>query len=160
MKPALFAGAAALFLASSATAQPSTASDREAVAARKTAGASLFTMSRNADRTWQLLHEARARRDARAAACLDAALSRVDMALRTARDDAKGADAAWRAGDLAHARVAMNRVESSLAGSVEAERAGEACVARGRRAPQGSEGTTLEVYVPPGLPIDVTELPR
>ncbi len=160
MKPALLAGVAALFLASSAAAQPSASSEREATGARKLAGTSLFTMSRNAERTWQLLHAARARRDAPAAACLDAALSRTDVALRTARDDAKGADAAWRAGDVVHARVAMNRIESSLAASIDAEHAAEVCTARGPDAPQATEQTTVDVHVPAGLPPGVTDFPR
>jgi hypothetical protein len=160
MKPALLAGAAALFLASSAAAQPSTSSDREASAARKLAGTSLVTMSRNSERTWQLLHAARARHDAPAATCLDAALSRTDVALRTARDEAKGADAAWRAADVVHARVAMNRIESSLAASIDAAHVADACVAHGADAPQTTERTTIDVHVPAGLPPGVTDFPR
>jgi hypothetical protein len=160
MKPALVAGAAALFLASSAAAQPSSSTEREASAARKVAGASLFAMSRNADRTWKLLHEVRARRDARAAICVDPALSRTDVALRTARDDAKAADAAWRTGDVAHARVAMNRIESNLAASTEAEHAAEACAARGAESSQTLERTTVDVQVPLGLPPGTTDYPR
>jgi hypothetical protein len=160
MNPSLVAGAAALFLASSAAAQPNASSDREASLARKLAGASLVTMSRNADRAWKLLHEARTRRDAPAAVCVDAALSRTDMALRTARADSKEADAAWRVGDAIHARIAMNRVESSLAASNDAEHAAESCVARESASPLATEHTIVVVHVPPGLPSGVTDYPK
>jgi hypothetical protein len=85
----------------------------EAAQARLHAQAAIATMTERASLLMRMLREARAeRRPARDVACVDAALTRADVAVRHAREDAERASDAFDRGALADARAALAAIDA------------------------------------------------
>lgn len=103
-------------------------------------------MDATSEQVRQLLRKARAQKSTRGVACLDEALTRVDVALRTGREEARLTREALRAGDARMADVHFARVMRLHEMSRSAASIGRACAA-GPEALPVVEGTTVRVVV-------------
>jgi len=132
----------------------------EAARARAEASSIVVALDAATEHVRVLLRRARPKGRHEEIACLDAALSRVDVAARYGRDHAKRALAAYMVGDVASARAEMMRLGWRRDASREASRAADAC-APADAAPLGERPgtTTVRVFVDPSLPRDVTDYP-
>ncbi len=117
--------------------------DARAIAAH--VDALVVAMDASSEHVRRLLRKARVQKWPRGVACLDEALSRVDVALRVAREEARGAREAAHGGDVDRARAHLSRVtrlrEMARAGAA----GGEMCAAGPEF--QAFEGTTVRVIV-------------
>lgn len=102
-----------------------------------------------------MLRDARRRGASRQIACLDEALSRVDVAHRAARAQVDEVNAAYSRRDLVHARFARVRiVELALAQKVAA-RDGATCLPQPKEREQQAkvaEGTVVRLTIDPKIP--------
>ena len=130
---------------------------RETAAAKGEVDAAVSVLARDAERVRALVARARAAHHASELACLDPALSRVDVALRYGRDHAKQATAAWSRGDVRAAREEMQGLSWRVAASRDAMKLADACAPFDVfvRAP----GTVVRVWIDPTLPTDVADYP-
>ncbi len=137
-------------LAAVAAAAPARA---ESDVGAQTAGL-LAAMEGNASRVATMLRQARASRPVPAAQvkCIDDALSRVDAAVRGAKDDAAQLKSAARAGDALAVKRALLGLQSKREAAREATLGADACRAGTKAAT--SEGTVVRVVVDPKLPSD------
>ena len=117
------------------------------------AGSALAAMSGNANRVRGLLRKARVGNSASEIRCVDAALSRVDAAVRSGRDEVRTMELALARGDGATA----SRSFTALLGYREATRlsamAGDACFASSVDVVP-AEGTVVSFVVDPSIPSD------
>lgn len=121
--------------------------DVEAARAKRTMRARHASMESNAKEVRQLLRVSRRRGSRAQIACVDESLSRVDVALRNAREAERGAQAAWDKGDRATARTLTRRVEELAHASMLARGTARGC------APHvvvATEGTKVTVTVDGG----------
>lgn len=116
------------------------------------ASSALAAMSGNAQRVRGLLRKARVGNLASEVRCVDAALSRVDAATRSGRDEGRAMDLALARGD----GPAAARALVALLGFREATRvsasAADACFAAVEVA--ATEGTVVSFVVDPAMPTD------
>jgi hypothetical protein len=104
-----------------------------------------------------MLRDARRRGTSRQVACLDEALSRVDVAHRAAREKVDEVNAAYQRSDAPNARLARVRiVELALVQKVAA-RDGTACIPQPKEREQQAkiaEGTVVRLTIDPKIPRD------
>ena len=133
------------------------ATERETAAAKVEVDAAVSLLARDAERVRALVSRARGGHRAAEVACLDPALSRVDVALRYGRDHAKHATAAWSRGDVRAAREEMQGLSWRVSASRDAMKMADAC------APSDvvvrASGTVVRVWIDPTLPTDVADYP-
>jgi uncharacterized membrane protein YhiD involved in acid resistance len=130
----------------------------EALAAKVECDAALSLLSMNADRVRAAFKRARAARHTSDVACLDPALSRVDVALRYGREHAQHAAAARLGGEHAAAKDEMQRLSWRVAASRDAMKMAHAC-GMGGDVVARETGTTVRMWIDPTLPTDVAEYP-
>jgi hypothetical protein len=122
------------------------------------AGSALAAMSGNAQRVRGLLHKARARNVTSEVRCVDAALSRVDAAVRSGRDESHAMELALARGDGPGAARSL----VALLGYREATRvsalAADACFGGVDVVP--AEGTVVSFVVDPSMPPDRAVFPQ
>jgi hypothetical protein len=123
--------------------------DDEAFHAAGEARALVATMQTNARTAWQALELARARRRQPEVRCSDEALSRADVALRRAREDAAEMGADFASHERLAARAALQRMRWRAVDSHEAVVTAAECVPR---AGVVDGRTSVTVLVAPGLP--------
>ncbi len=119
----------------------------EARAAATQADALVVAMDASSEHVRRLLRRARTQKLTRAVGCLDEALSRVDVALRVAREEARGARDAAREGDAVLARAHLARVARLREMARAGASGGEMCAAGPELQP--FEGTSVRVIVDP-----------
>jgi hypothetical protein len=121
------------------------------------ASSALAAMSGNAQRVRGLLHKARVGNRTAEVRCVDAALSRVDAAVRSGKDESRTMDLALARGDGASA----TRSFTALLGFREATRvsalAADACFSTVDVVP--AEGTVVSFVVDPSMPPDRAVFP-
>ena len=121
------------------------------------ASSALAAMSGNAQRVRGLLHKARVANVTSEVRCVDGALSRVDAAVRSGRDESRAMDLALARGDAA----AAGRSFVALLGYREATRvsalAADACFGGVDVVPV--EGTVVSFVVDPSMPPDRAVFP-
>ena len=119
---------------------------------RGRASSALAAMNGNAQRVRTLLHKARVGNLPAEARCLDGALSRVDAAVRSGRDESRALDLALMRGDSGSAARAL----LALLGFREATRTGasaaDACLSGVEVVPVDS--TVVTFVVDPSVPSD------
>ncbi len=108
----------------------------------------VMAMDATSDHVRQLLRRARAQRATRGVGCLDEALSRVDVALRVGREEARAAREAAHDGDDVEAQRHLARVARLRDMSRSAAAMGQICAAGPEFLPY-VEGTTVRVIVDP-----------
>ena len=106
-------------------------------------------MDASSEHLRHLLGKARTRKWTRGVGCLDEALSRVDVALRAGREEARGAREDARAGDGEGARLHLVRVVRLREMARAAASGGQMCAAGPEF--QAFEGTSVRVIVDPGI---------
>lgn len=113
----------------------------------------LAAMEGNAARVATMLRQARASKPAPSGQvkCIDDALSRVDAAVRSGKDDVAQLRSAVRSGDGSAARRAFVALSSKRQAARDATMAADACRAN---LPNAPEGTVVHVVVDPKLPPD------
>ncbi len=113
----------------------------------------LAAMEGNAARVATMLRQARALRPAPAAQvkCIDDALSRVDAAVRSGKDDVAQLRSAVRSGDAPAARRAMIALSSKRQAAREATVAADTCRTG---LPNTGDSTVVRVVVDKSLPSD------
>lgn len=120
---------------------------------RVRAGSAMAAMSGNAQRVRGLLHKARLANQAAEVRCVDAALSRVDAAVRSGRDENRTMELALTRADGATATRSL----AALLGYREATRAAalsaDACFASSVDVVP-VEGTVVSFVVDPAMPPD------
>ncbi len=147
--------AGAIFLAASLVAGmclPASTARADSDLAAQAAGM-LAAMEGNAARVATMLRQARAARPPPAAQvkCIDAALSRVDVAVRSGKDDVAQVRTAIRAGDASAAHRALVALGSKRQAARDATMEADACRAG---LPHATEGTVVRVVVDRSLPSD------
>ncbi len=124
----------------------------EALDLHTSASTALSAMNGNSARVRTMLRKARAERRVGQARCVDAALSRVDAALRSGRDEDRFLEAALVRGDVPSARRALAAMlgyrEATRVASLDAD----ACISVVDVVP--GDGTVVKVVVDPTLPPD------
>lgn len=120
----------------------------------------LAAMEGNASRVATMLRQARASRPVPAGQvkCIDDALSRVDAAVRGAKDDAAQLKSAVRAGDAATVRRTLASLTSKREAARAATMGADACRAGTR--PTTGETTVVRVIVDTKLPSDAAVFKR
>lgn len=130
----------------------------ESVDVHASASVAMSAMNGNSARVRTMLRKAREERRASATRCLDGALSRVDAALRSGRDEDRFLEAALAKNDLVGARRAL----ATLLGYREATRLAaldaDACTSIVDVVPR--DATVVKIVVDPTLPNDRTVFGR
>lgn len=155
---ALSLGAATLAVAIGISATAHADAPDEATRARGAVAASVGSLEQATARVRAMLRRARTRGRADEIACLDAALTRVDVAARYGRDHAQRALAAWREGDATVARQETLRLAWRVEASREASLVAEACAPADEHV-VARPGTTVRVWIDPALPRDAPSYP-
>jgi hypothetical protein len=122
---------------------------RDARAAAAQADALVVAMDASSEHVRHLLRKARAQKWAHGVGCLDEALSRVDVALRAAREEARAAREAAHEGDAVLARGHLTRVARLREMARAAASGGQMCAAGPEL--QAFEGTSVRVTVDPRI---------
>jgi hypothetical protein len=122
---------------------------QDARAAASQAEALVVAMDASSEHMRHLLRSARLQKWSRGIGCLDEALSRVDVALRAARDEARGARDAAREGEAELARAHLARVVRLREMARAAAAGGQMCAAGPELQP--FEGTSVRVIVDPRI---------
>jgi hypothetical protein len=122
--------------------------------ARTAAAGMLAAMEGNASRVATMLRQARASKPVPAGRvkCIDDALSRVDAAVRAAKDDEAQVRAAVRLGDTTATKRALLSLRSKRQAAREATMTADACGAGVTATPAGA--TVVRVHVDQKLPPD------
>jgi len=120
----------------------------ESRAAQAAAAGAIASMEATAARVRVMLRRARARGHRDEIACVDEGLSRADVAVRHAREEAKVAADAYARPDVAEARRAMTRVMLERDAARNAASVADACFA-GDASPGKTAGTQVSVLVVP-----------
>ena len=128
--------------------------DARSAAAASAAERLVVAMDASSEHVRRLLRAARQQRSARRIACFDEALSRVDVALRVGREEAKNARLAARDANAEEAEQHLVRVVRLREVARSAASGGEMCAAGPEF--QAYEGTTVRVIVDPKIAPDTT----
>ena len=128
---------------------PNDAVAAEARAAKNLAAQAIATLETTSAQVRALLRRARARGIRDEIACVDEGLSRADVAMRNAREDATAAQNAYAQGNVADARRANDRVTRARDNARIAASAASACIQPQAR----TSGTQVRVVmVAPSAP--------
>lgn len=143
---------AAALLACAAITLPVVARADEVLDLHASANVAMSAMNGNSARVRTMLRKARAERRVGQARCVDAALSRVDAALRSGREEDRYLEAALVRGDVPSARRSFGALlgyrEATRVASLDAD----ACITIVDVVP--SDGTVVKIVVDPTLPSD------
>ncbi len=123
----------------------------ELSAARAEIDATLAQMKSVSRRVRDSLRDARKRGSAREVTCLDEALSRADVAFRSARSTADDSLAAYARGDLDDARALRRRVAELREHQRIAAKDGAACLPPPKPKIVATPGTTVRVVIDPNI---------
>jgi hypothetical protein len=132
--------------------------EAEARAAKARADASVAAMSASTARVRAQLRRARTTKRADQIACVDATLTRADVALRYGRDHATHAIEAYARGAVDDARREMTWLAARLEASHQARKEADACLAD-VDAFAGPDRTVIHLVVDPTLPRDWSTYP-
>jgi hypothetical protein len=122
---------------------PNEAVAAEARAAKAMASQAIATLDATAAQVRTLLRKARARGMRDEIACVDEGLSRADVAMRNAREDAVAAQNAYAQGNVVDARKANDRVARARDNARIAASAASACI----QPPARTSGTQVRVVM-------------
>jgi hypothetical protein len=146
---AVFALAAALSASAPARAESPPASAASAASPASQAEALVVAMDASSEHLRHLLGKARTHHWTRGVGCLDEALSRVDVALRAGREEARASREAVHAGDTDGARIHLVRLQRLREMARAAASFGQMCAAGPELQP--FEGTSVRVIVDPQI---------
>ena len=122
---------------------PNEAVAAEARAAKAMAAQAIATLEGTSAQVRTLLRRARARGIRGEIACVDEGLSRADVAMRNAREDAAAAQNAYAQGNVVDARKANDRVTRARDNARIAASAASACI----QPPERTSGTQVRVVM-------------